>query len=122
MFPSLLTAEPFIRSGKLRALGVAGPNRVRDLPEIPTLEEAGVSGLDVTQWYGVFAPAGTPAEIVTRLNEALNAVLREPDVVQRIKGHGATVRTDSPDEFRALVADELAKWRGVVRQACLSPN
>jgi len=122
MFPSRLTAEPYIRSGKLRALAVAGPKRLRDLPEIPTLEEAGVSGLDVTQWYGVFAPAGTPAAIVTRLNEALEAVLREPDVVHRIEGHGATVRTDSPEEFRSLVADELAKWRGVVRQAGLSPN
>ena len=122
MFPSLLTADPFIRSGKLRALAVAGPKRMPNLPDVPTLGEAGVSGIDVTQWYGLFAPAGTPGAIVARLNDALNAVLREPAVIQRIEAHGATVRADSPAEFRALVSDELAKWRGVVRQARLSPN
>jgi tripartite-type tricarboxylate transporter receptor subunit TctC len=95
---------------------------MRHLPDVPTLEEAGVSGVDVTQWYGLFAPAGTPGAIVARLNDALNTVLREPAVVQRIEAHGATVRTDSPAELRALVGDELAKWRGVVRQARLSPN
>jgi hypothetical protein len=122
MFPSLLTAEPFIRSGKLRALAVAGPERVPNLPDVPTLEEAGVKGVDVTQWYGLFAPAGTPAAIVAGLSAALNAVLLEPAVVQRIEDHGATVRATSPDDLRSLVADELAKWRGVVRQARLSPN
>ncbi|MEP7298558.1 MAG: 4-oxalomesaconate tautomerase [Burkholderiales bacterium] len=119
MFPSLFTADAFVRSGRLRALAVAGAKRDPRLPDVPTLEEAGVHGVDVAQWYGLFAPAGTPADAVQRLNRLLNQVLHEPDVAERIEGHGAEVQTSTPSVLRALVGDELARWRGVVRDARL---
>jgi len=119
MFPSLFTAYPFIKSGKLRALGVAGPKRVASLPEVPTLKEAGVDGVDVTQWYAVFAPAKTPKAIVDQLNRALNQVLSDKEVVKRMEDHGADVETGTPEQLRALVSSELAKWKGVVQKAKL---
>ena len=120
MFPSLFTAYPFIKSGKLKALAVAGPKRVASLPDVPTLQEAGVDGVDVTQWYAIFAPAKTPKTIVDQLNKALNQVLSDKEVVKRMEDHGADVETSTPDQLRTLVASELTKWKGVVRKAKLS--
>lgn len=117
MFPSLFTAFPFVRSGRLRALAVAGPARVPSLPDVPTLAEAGVGGVDVTQWYALFAPAGTPRSIIDKLNKALNEVLCNEEVIRRIESHGASVETSTPQQLHALVAAELAKWKEVVRNA-----
>jgi 2-methylaconitate cis-trans-isomerase PrpF/tripartite-type tricarboxylate transporter receptor subunit TctC len=114
MFPSLFTALPYLRSGRLRALAVAGPARLPSLPDVPTLAEAGVSDLELTQWYALFAPAGTPDAIVARLNAALNAVLDDPETVARIDADGAQVRTSTPAELRRMVEDERDKWRRAV--------
>ena len=122
MFPSLFAADAFVSSGRLRALAVAGAKREPKLPDVPTLEEAGVHGVDVAQWYGLFAPAATPADAIHRLNGLLNQVLHEPDVIERIEGHGAEVRTSTPSALRALVSEELARWRGVVRDAQLTAD
>jgi 2-methylaconitate cis-trans-isomerase PrpF/tripartite-type tricarboxylate transporter receptor subunit TctC len=122
MFPSLFTAYPYVRAGRLRALAVAGPRRAPSLPEVPTLREAGIDGVDVTQWYAVFAPAKTPRPIVERLNEALNRVLADEDVIRRVQDQGADVETSTPERLRSLVADELQRWRGVVAQAGLSAD
>jgi len=115
MFPSLFTSARPIKNGKLRALAVAGPRRTPILPDVPTLAEAGVDGVDVTQWYAMFAPAGTPRTIIDHLNRSLRTVLSEPDVVQRIELDGAEVHTCSPDELGAFVQSELVKWRQVVQ-------
>ena len=120
MFPSLFTAYPFIKSGKLKAMAVAGPKRVASLPDVPTLKEAGVDGVDVTQWYAIFAPAKTPKAIVDQLNKALNQVLSDKEVVKRMEDHGADVETSTPEQLRTLVASELAKWKGVVQKAKLT--
>lgn len=117
MFPSLFTAARLIRSGKLHALAVAGPKRTPILPDVPTLAEAGIDGVDVTQWYALFAPAGTPAPVVDRLNAALGKVLADPGLVERIGQDGAEVQASTPAELRAVVIAELEKWRGVVRAA-----
>ncbi|HET7864041.1 MAG TPA: 4-oxalomesaconate tautomerase [Burkholderiaceae bacterium] len=122
MFPSLFTAYPFIKTGRLRALAVAGPKRVASLPDVPTLKEAGVDGVDVTQWYGIFAPAKTPRPIVDKLNKALNEVLADKEIVKRIEDHGADVETSTPDQFATLVKNELVKWKGVVQQAKLTAD
>jgi 2-methylaconitate cis-trans-isomerase PrpF/tripartite-type tricarboxylate transporter receptor subunit TctC len=122
MFPSLFTALPYVRTGKLRALAVAGPRRVASLPDVPTLLEAGVSGVDVTQWYALFSPARTPPPVVETLNRLLNQVLSDPDIVRRFEDHGADVDTSSPAQLRSLVASELDKWRGVVRGAGLATD
>jgi 2-methylaconitate cis-trans-isomerase PrpF/tripartite-type tricarboxylate transporter receptor subunit TctC len=119
MFPSLFTARPFVKTGQLRALAVAGSKRMASLPEVPTLKECGIEGVDVTQWYAVFAPAGTPADIVERINRALNQVLADPEVVQRIEAHGADVEAGTPARLGDLVATELQKWKRVVQQARL---
>jgi 2-methylaconitate cis-trans-isomerase PrpF/tripartite-type tricarboxylate transporter receptor subunit TctC len=122
MFPSLFTAYPFIKTGRLRALAVAGPKRVASLPDVPTLKEAGVDGVDVTQWYGIFAPAKTPKPIVDKLNKALNEVLSDKEIVKRMEDHGADVETSTPEQFGTLVKNELAKWKGVVQQAKLTAD
>jgi len=122
MFPSLFTALPHVKSGKLRALAVAGPKRSHLLPDVPTLKEAGVDGVEVQQWYGFFAPAKTPKPIIDQLNKALNQVLADKEIAKRIEDHGADVETSTPEQFGALVKSELAKWKAVVQRAKLSAD
>ncbi len=122
MFPSLFTAQPYLRSGKLRALAVAGATRLGAFPELPTLLEAGVPGVELTQWYALFAPAKTPASVVRQLNTALNAVLADPDTVTRMEADGARVQTSSPGELHDLLMAESEKWQGVVLHAGLRPE
>lgn len=116
MFPSLFTAQPYLRSGKLRALAVAGPARLPSLPNLPTLSEAGVAGVELTQWYALFAPAQTPLAVVTQLNHALNTVLQDPEIIARIGADGAQVQTSTPRELHSLLLAEKQKWQQVVRQ------
>ena len=120
MFPSLFTALPHVKSGKLKALAVAGPKRSPLLPDVPTLKEAGVDGVDVQQWYGIFAPAKTPKAIVDKLNKALNEVLNDKEIVKRMEDHGADVETSTPEQLGALVKAELVKWKRVVQAAKLT--
>lgn len=120
MFPSLFTASPFIGAGALRALAVAGAQRIAALPDVPTLAEAGVDGVDVTQWYGLFAPAGTPAATIERINRALNEVLADPDVAERIERQGARVEPGPPAALGARVRAELKRWQDVVGRGHLA--
>ncbi|WP_404872783.1 tripartite tricarboxylate transporter substrate binding protein [Ideonella sp. A 288] len=122
MFPSLFTAMPHVKSGKLRALAVAGSKRSALLPDVPTLKEAGVDGVDVSQWYGLFVPAKTPKAVVDQLNKALNQVLADKDIVKRIEDHGADVEGSTPEQLGALVKGELVKWKRVVQQARLTAD
>jgi 2-methylaconitate cis-trans-isomerase PrpF/tripartite-type tricarboxylate transporter receptor subunit TctC len=119
MFPSLFTGAPQVKTGKLRALAVAGPKRVASMPDVPTLKELGVD-VDVSQWYALFAPAKTPKPIVDKLNAALVKVLNDPEVIKRIEADGADAQSSSPAELAALVKSELTKWRAVVQKAKLS--
>ena len=120
MFPSLFTAMPYVKSGKLTPLAVAGPKRSHLLPDVPTLKEAGVDGVDVQQWYGFFAPAKTPKPIVEKLNKVLNQVLADKEIAKRIEDHGADVESSTPEQLAALVKSELAKWKVVVQKAKLT--
>ena len=122
MFPSLFTALPHVKSGKLKALAVAGPKRSPLLPDVPTLKEAGVDGVDVQQWYAFFAPAKTPKPVIEKLNKALNQVLADPEIIKRIEDHGADVETSTPEQLGTLVKSELAKWKGVVQRAKLTAD
>jgi 2-methylaconitate cis-trans-isomerase PrpF/tripartite-type tricarboxylate transporter receptor subunit TctC len=122
MFPSLFTAVPHVKSGKLRALAVAGPKRSALMPDVPTLKEAGVDGVEVQQWYGFFAPAKTPKAVVDQLNKALNQVLADKEIVKRIEDHGADVETSTPEQFGELVKAELVRWKGVVQRAKLTAD
>jgi tripartite-type tricarboxylate transporter receptor subunit TctC len=122
MFPSLFTAYPYVKAGKLRALAIAGPKRVDSLPDVPTLKEAGVDGVDVTQWYALFAPAKTPRAVIEKLNKSLNEILADKDVAKRLGEHGAEVATSTPEQLGTLVANEGIKWKRVVDAAKLIPN
>jgi tripartite-type tricarboxylate transporter receptor subunit TctC len=122
MFASLFSAQPWITSGRLRALAIAGPDRVTALPDVPTLHEAGVNGVDVTQWYALFAPAATPAPIIDQLNTALNDVLSEPDSIRQLVDQGVTISRGSTDQLRTLIATELTRWTSVVDLAKLAPT
>ena len=119
MFPSLFTAMPFVKGGKLKAIGVAGEKRSALMPEVPTLKEQGINGVDVSQWYAVFAPAKTPRPVIDRLNKALNEVLADKAVIQRLEAHGAEVSTMTPDQLRSYVQQEQVKWKKVVQAAKL---
>jgi len=109
-----------VKSGKLRPLAVAGPKRSAVLPDVPTLKEAGVDGVDVQQWYGFFAPAKTPKPIIDQINRALNQVLADKEIIKRIEEHGADVETSTPEQFGELVKSELVKWKAVVQRAKLT--
>ena len=122
MFPSLFTALPHVKSGKLRAFAIAGPKRSALLPDVPTLKEAGIDGVEVQQWYGFFAPAKTSKPIIDQLNKSLNQVLADKEIIKRIEDHGADVETSKPEQFGALVKSELVKWKGVVQRAQLTAD
>jgi tripartite-type tricarboxylate transporter receptor subunit TctC len=108
-----------VRSGRLRALAATGTKRTELLPEVPTLKEAGVEGAEGTVWYGVLAPAATPREIVATLSSAIAKAAHSPDVRQRLLDQGAEPVGSSAAEFTALLREEVAKWRDVVRAAGL---
>jgi 2-methylaconitate cis-trans-isomerase PrpF/tripartite-type tricarboxylate transporter receptor subunit TctC len=122
MFPSLFTGVPHVKNGKLKALAIAGPKRSPLLPDVPTLKELGVDGVDVQQWYAIFAPGKTPKDVVEKLNKALNQVLNDKDVIKRIEDHGADVETSTPEQLGTLVKTELVKWKAVVQKAKLTAD
>ena len=117
MLPSLFTAYPQVKGGKLRALGLVGDKRSAVMPAVPTLAEQGIKNVSMSQWYGLFAPAKTPKVVVDRLNKELNATLAEKNVVKKIEEQGADVETSSPEQMKSLVQRELTRWRGVVAAA-----
>ncbi len=117
MFPSLFTAYPQVKAGKIRAIGIAGEKRSSVMPDVPTLAEQGVPNVNVNQWYGLFAPAKTPKPIVDRLNKELNAVLKDKKNEKKIEDQGAEVEISTPEQLKALVQSEVIRWKKVVSTA-----
>lgn len=117
MFPSLFTAHPQLKGGKLKALGIAGEKRSRVLPDLPTLAEQGIANVNLSQWYAMFAPAKTPRAVIERLNREMNLVLADKAVQKKIEDQGAEVETGSPEQLKTLVQKEVAHWRTVVAAA-----
>lgn len=113
---------PHIKSGKLRALGVTSAKRSSALPDVPTISEAGLPGYEATAWFGILAPAGTPAPVITRLNTELNAVLREPSVAEWMKSQGFEVAGGSSADFSAHIKKETVKWARVIKEAGISAD
>lgn len=122
MFPSLFTALPQLKNGKLKAVGIAGSKRSALMPEVPTLKEQGINDVDVSQWYAIFAPANTPAPVVETLNKALNQALADKTVVQRLEGQGAEVTTMTTSQMRTFMQQEQIKWKSVVQAAKLKAD
>lgn len=116
-FASILTTLPHIKGGRLRAIGVTSTKRVALLADIPTLDEAGVKAFEVTQWFGVFAPSGTPPEVAARVHRELAAILRDPDQAQRMAAEGSEVVANAPADFARVMRTEYAAWDAVIRNA-----
>ena len=104
-----------VKSGRLRPLANLGPKRSDQLPQVPTMKEAGVAGVEVVVWYGLFAPAATPRDIVAKLGDAIGRAARSPDMKQRLIDLGAEPVGNSPEEFSKLVREELKRWAEVVK-------
>ena len=122
MFPSLFTAYPQVKGGKLKALGIAGNKRSSILPNVPTLAEQGIPNMSVTQWYALFAPAKTPKPIIDRLNKEVNDVLNNKATEKKFEDQGAEVETGTPEELKALVQKEVARWKKVVTTAKITAD
>jgi len=122
MFDSATTV-PHIRAGKVRALAVIGPNRLPSLPEVATFKELGMPGMEAAGgWYGIFAPAGTPREIVQRLNQEVVRVLRQPNIRERLAAMGLESATSTPEELAAALRDDLRRFAPLVKQANVVPQ
>ena len=117
MFPSLFTAFPQIKGGKLKALGIAGEKRASVLPDVPTLAEQGIANVNMSQWYALFAPAKTPKAVVDRINREMNAVLADKAVQKKLEDQGAEAETGTPEQLKTLVQKEVTRWKGVVAAA-----
>lgn len=117
MFDFMITSLPHVKAGKLRPLAVTGTKRSPQVPELPTVAEAGVAGYEASTWFSVMMPAGSPAEAVAKLNAEVNAILQLADVRERLATLGAEPMGGTPADVAALIRTDLAKWSEVVRAA-----
>ncbi len=115
IFSSLVQTTPLIRAGKLRALATGGKTRSPVLPDLPTIAEAGVSGYEAMNWWGIIAPAGTPKEVVDKVHAALTAVQDSPETRKHLESEGAAVVKMSSAEFGQFMVAEMDKWGKVVK-------
>jgi tripartite-type tricarboxylate transporter receptor subunit TctC len=121
-FATLPAVVPQIRAGKVRAIGLASRERNPAVPEVPTMAELGLAEFEVGTWSGLIAPRGVPADVVQKINAAVNAVVSDPVIRQRLIDEGSEIRTMSPAEFAAFVRAENARWVKVVRDAGIQPQ
>jgi len=117
MFDNMPSAIQHVRSGKLRAIAVTTAKRSPELPDVPTIAEAGVPGYEATSWFGLFAPAGTPPAVISKLNTAVVKVLANSEIKKKINEQGAEVYSETPEQFAAFIQKESVKWGKVVRDS-----
>ena len=117
VFIGIPAAAPHVKSGKLRALAVVAPRRSPALPDVPTVSEAGLHNFDVTTWYGILAPAGTPKNIINRLNGELVKMMNSPEMKEKLAATGTEPLTSTPEEFADYIKREMAKWADVIKRA-----
>jgi len=117
VFSTMSTAIGSIQANKIRALGMTGNQRFELMPDLPTISEAGLEGFEANNWYGIFVPAGTPKEIVTRLHEETIKALAAPDIKKRLLESGIVATTNTPEQFAAYIQSETRKWAKVIREA-----
>jgi tripartite-type tricarboxylate transporter receptor subunit TctC len=111
------TALNYVKSGKIRALAVTTKDRLSVMPDVPTLQEAGVPGYELAAWQGVIAPAGTPRAVVDKLNEAIVKLLHEPETAKRLTGDGGQIITSTPDQFAAYIKSEIGRFAKIVKDS-----
>lgn len=116
LMDNYVTSQGHIRDGKLRAIGVTSLQRLPFAPDIPTLHEQGLTNFDVSNWFGIYAPRGTPADIVARINTAFNEAVRDPELQKRLGLLGATGTGGTPQQMAAMVAADTARWRRLVTE------
>jgi tripartite-type tricarboxylate transporter receptor subunit TctC len=116
VFGTLIQGLPHIRSGKLKPLGVGSAKRSPILPQVPTIAET-LPGYDGTIWWGILAPAGVPGPIVTRLNTEISGVLRDPEMAKRLTAEAAEPVITTPEAFGKLIAENIAKWGRIAKEA-----
>lgn len=119
-FPGLAAALPHLRSGRVRAIAVTGLARAQQIKDIPTFEELGLKNLDAVQWYGVVGPAGLPPAIVARLNDTLGAVLRAPEMLDKLAGEAVEPSPMGSAEFTAYIRNDVARWTALARERKIS--
>jgi tripartite-type tricarboxylate transporter receptor subunit TctC len=106
-----------IRNGKLRPLAVTSAKRVDDLPNVPTINESGYTGFDAVTWFGLLAPAGTPKDVIARLNAEFNKALQNPELRKKLGDEGADAAGGTPEQFAALIKDDIPRWGKVVKES-----
>ena len=119
VFGTPISAMPLIRAGRFKGIAVTGTARSRTLPELPTIAESGVPGYDVTTWFGLFAPARVPADIVDKLQAEARKAISSPEFMRRLEADGVDAVANTPQEFAVEVAREYESWRGLVKKAGL---
>jgi len=122
LFDSVMTAKPHLDSGRLNALGISSLQRSELVPNLPTIDESGLKGFDSWNYFGVFAPAGTPKAIVDRVNAEMNKILRDPAIKDRFRQLGFDISGGTPQDFAAVIASESAKWSKVIHDANVKPE
>jgi tripartite-type tricarboxylate transporter receptor subunit TctC len=122
LMDSIVSAQPHIKDGKVRALAVSGAKRSPSLPQVPTFAAAGVPNMELSNWFGFFAPPGTPADMVQRVNRELNAIVRAGDVVERMASFGAEPGGGTPEQFAKLFRDEHESWKALIQRANIKPE
>jgi tripartite-type tricarboxylate transporter receptor subunit TctC len=121
-FAGVTAFLPHVKAKQLRAIAVGTNKRIALLPEVPTVAEAGIPKYEQTVWYGVLAPAGTPREVVSRLNAEIVKALQQPDMLAQFAAQGATPTTSTPDEFGEFIRQETARWAGVIKASGAKPE
>ncbi len=116
MFTGVPAVMTQVKAGQLRAIAVSSPQRVKAVPELPTVAESGYPGFEADQWYGVVAPANTPKDVITKLNQQINLMLSSPEVGGRLASEGAEPTPNPPEVFAKLITSEIARWRTVIQQ------
>ena len=122
LMDSIVSAQTHIRSGKVKPLAVSGIKRSATLPNVPTLQEVGVPGMEFGNWFGMFAPAGTSPEVVSRLNRELNAMLKAADFVEGLDKVGAEPAGGTPEQFAKTYRDESEGWKALIQRAGIKPE
>jgi tripartite-type tricarboxylate transporter receptor subunit TctC len=117
MFDVFSTAAPLVKAGKLRPLAITSRERSPQLPDVPTMEQAGVAGFDAGTWFGLLAPGGTPRNVIEQLSHTMNAVLQESELRDTLASQGAVVRGGTPAQFERFFLAEYDKWGGIVKAA-----
>jgi len=122
MFPNIATSLPYVRSGRMRALGVGSKTRSAIAPEIPTINESGLPGYEMSSWFGLLAPAGTPVAIVTRLQQEIARIFKQAEVREKLLAQGVEPVGGTPQEFTAFLHNETTQWAKVIKSSGLKPE